>query len=875
MALSSHEIKAKFLAFFASKQHTFVQSSPIVVKGDPTLMFTNAGMNQFKDYFLGNAEAPYKRVVNSQKCLRVSGKHNDLEEVGHDHYHHTMFEMLGNWSFGDFFKQDAIAWAWELMTEVYGLPKDQLYVTVFEGDAAANISFDQEAHDRWAEFIDPKRILKGNKKDNFWEMGDTGPCGPCSEIHFDMRSAEQREALDGATLVNQDHPEVIEIWNLVFMEFNRKADGSLERLPAQHVDTGMGFERLVRGIQGKSSNYDTDIFQFIIQNTAKLCGKNYGDDEKQDIAFRVIADHLRAVSLCIADGQLPSNTGAGYVVRRVLRRAIRYGYSYLGFQESFFNQLVPALADYFASSFPELKAQESFVQRVIQEEENSFFRTLSTGMGRLGAFIDQHPNGIVDGATAFELYDTFGFPIDLTDLIARERGCSVDMDGFQTALQAQKDRSKADAAKQTGDWHTIMADSEESFCGYDTTQSVTEISRHRTIVAKGKNLYQVVLDICPFYAESGGQVGDSGQLVGQDGEVVQVLDTQKENKLHVLVCDKLPKNMNQAFTAQVDVNRRNSISSNHSATHLMHSALREALGTHVAQKGSLVNDTALRFDFSHFGKMTDEEIAQVEVRVNEKIREGIALKEHRNVPIAEAQKMGATALFGEKYGEFVRVIEFDADYSMELCGGTHVANTSQIGFFKILGESSVAAGVRRIEAVTQQSALDYINGELEALSQVKIALGNPKDVVSAVNKVLEENASMRKQLEQMELQQVMGLKAGLMEKVQTVGGVPMVIEELTLPSADAAKQLCFQLKQSLGNPVVVLAYLADEKPGLAIYIDDQWVAEKGWNASQMIRECAKEIQGGGGGQPFFATAGGKNTAGLSAALASAKSLLGA
>ena len=875
MALSSHEIKEKFLAFFASKQHTFVQSSPIVVKGDPTLMFTNAGMNQFKDYFLGNAEAPYKRVVNSQKCLRVSGKHNDLEEVGHDHYHHTMFEMLGNWSFGDFFKQDAIAWAWELMTEVYGLPKDQLYVTVFEGDAAANISFDQEAHDRWAEFIDPERILKGNKKDNFWEMGDTGPCGPCSEIHFDMRSAEQREAVDGATLVNQDHPEVIEIWNLVFMEFNRKADGSLERLPAQHVDTGMGFERLVRGIQGKSSNYDTDIFQFIIQNTAKLCGKNYGDDEKQDIAFRVIADHLRAVSLCIADGQLPSNTGAGYVVRRVLRRAVRYGYSYLGFQESFFNQLVPALADYFASSFPELKAQESFVQRVIQEEENSFFRTLSTGMGRLGAFIDQHPNGIVDGATAFELYDTFGFPIDLTDLIARERGCSVDMDGFQTALQAQKDRSKADAAKQTGDWHTIMADSEESFCGYDTTQSVTEISRHRTIVAKGKNLYQVVLDICPFYAESGGQVGDSGQLVGQDGEVVQVLDTQKENKLHVLVCDKLPKNMNQAFTAQVDVNRRNSISSNHSATHLMHSALREALGAHVAQKGSLVNDTALRFDFSHFGKMTDEEIAQVEVRVNEKIREGIALKEHRNVPIAEAQKMGATALFGEKYGEFVRVIEFDADYSMELCGGTHVANTSQIGFFKILGESSVAAGVRRIEAVTQQSALDYINGELEALSQVKIALGNPKDVVSAVNKVLEENASMRKQLEQMELQQVMGLKAGLMEKVQTVGGVPMVIEELTLPSADAAKQLCFQLKQSLGNPVVVLAYLADEKPGLAIYIDDQWVAEKGWNASQMIRECAKEIQGGGGGQPFFATAGGKNAAGLSAALASAKSLLGA
>lgn len=838
-------------------------------------MFTNAGMNQFKDYFLGNAVAPYKRVVNSQKCLRVSGKHNDLEEVGHDHYHHTMFEMLGNWSFGDFFKQDAIAWAWELMTGVYGLPKDQLYVTIFEGDAAANISFDQEAYDRWAQFIDPKRILKGNKKDNFWEMGDTGPCGPCSEIHFDMRSAEQREAVDGATLVNQDHPEVIEIWNLVFMEFNRKADGSLDRLPAQHVDTGMGFERLVRGIQGKSSNYDTDVFQFIIQNTAKLCGKNYGDNEEQDIAFRVISDHLRAVSLCIADGQLPSNTGAGYVVRRVLRRAVRYGYSHLGFQESFFNQLVPGLADYFASSFPELKAQESFVQRVIQEEENSFFRTLSSGMGRLGTFIDQHPKGVVDGATAFELYDTFGFPIDLTDLIARERGCSVDMNGFQIALQAQKNRSKADAAKQTGDWHRIMADSDESFCGYDATQCVTEISRHRTIVAKGKNLFQMVLDGCPFYAESGGQVGDSGQLIGEDGEIVRVLDTQKENKLHVLVCENLPKNMNQVFTAQVDASRRNSISSNHSATHLMHSALQEALGSHVAQKGSLVNDSALRFDFSHFGKMTDEEIAQVEVRVNEKIREGIALKEHRNVPIAEAQKMGATALFGEKYGEYVRVIEFDANYSMELCGGTHVANTSQIGFFKILGESSVAAGVRRIEAVTQQAALDYINGQLEELLQVKIALGNPNDTMSALAKLLDENASMRKQLEQMEVEQVSGLKSSLLQKVQTVAGVSMVLEQLNLPSADAAKQLCFQLKQELNNPVVVLAFLAEEKPGLAIYIDEQWVAEKGWNATQMIRECAKEIQGGGGGQPFFATAGGKNADGLSAALASAKQILGA
>lgn len=873
MAPSSHEIKQQFLAFFESKKHNFVQSSPIVIKGDSTLMFTNAGMNQFKDYFLGNSVAPYKRVVNSQKCLRVSGKHNDLEEVGHDHYHHTMFEMLGNWSFGDFFKQDAIAWAWELMTDVYGLPKDQLYVTVFEGDSKANILFDKEAHDRWTEFIDPMRILKGNKKDNFWEMGDTGPCGPCSEIHFDMRSPEQREAIDGATLVNQDHPEVIEIWNLVFMEFNRKSDGVLEKLPAQHVDTGMGFERLVRAIQGKSSNYDTDIFQFIIQNTAKLCNGKYGEDPSKDVAFRVISDHIRAVGLCIADGQLPSNTGAGYIVRRVLRRAVRYGYSYLGLQEAFLYTLLPSLADFFAASFPELKAQEQFVQRVIQEEENAFFRTLSAGLTRLGAYIDQHPKGVVDGLTAFELYDTFGFPIDLSELIAKERGCEIDMDGFNVAMQSQKNRSKADAAKQTGDWHTIMPDSEESFCGYDFTECTSRISRHRTIIAKGIPVFQLVLDKCPFYAESGGQVGDTGVLLGEDGLSIRVLDTQKENSLHVLVCESLPANMDQAFVAKLDQVRRGSISSNHSATHLMHSSLREILGVHVSQKGSLVNPEYLRFDFSHFGKMTPEEIAQVEHSVNAKIREGINLKEHRNIPIATAQKLGAMALFGEKYGEFVRIIEFDAKYSMELCGGTHVANTSQIGFFKLLGESGIAAGVRRIEAVTALAAVRYLDNQERELSVLRDLLGNPKDTHAALNKLLEENISLKKTLESIEIQTISTLKAQLVSKVQVIKGISMVLERIHLPSAGSAKQLCFQLKQELKNPVVVLAFEAEEKPGLAIYIDDQWVKEKAWNASQIIRDCAKEILGGGGGQPFFATAGGTSIAGLDNALEKAKAIL--
>ncbi len=871
--LTSHEIRTKFIEFFESKGHTFVKGAPIVVKGDPTLMFTNAGMNQFKDYFLGNSIAPYNRAVNSQKCLRVSGKHNDLEEVGHDHYHHTMFEMLGNWSFGDFFKKDAIQWAWELLTKVYQLPANQLYVTVFEGDSASNIDFDQEAFDYWSRFFPADRILKGNKKDNFWEMGDTGPCGPCTEIHFDMRSEADRMAVSGATLVNNDHPEVVEIWNLVFMEFNRLADGTLVRLPAQHVDTGMGFERLVRGIQRKTSNYDTDVFQFIIQETAKLAGKSYGVDEKQDIAFRVIADHIRAVSMCIADGQLPSNNGAGYVVRRILRRAVRYGYSYLGFTEPFFHKLIPGLADYFQYAFPELKSQESFVMRVVKEEEISFFRTLSTGMQRLTSLMSESISQTISGDVAFELYDTFGFPIDLTDLVARENGFSVDMLVFQRCLDEQKNRSKADASKQMGDWQVIQMDSEEMFCGYDETETVTSISRYRTVTVKGdKQQFQLVLDNTPFYAESGGQVGDKGILKGaENGEILRVVDTVKDNKLHIHLVDKLPQNPHQHFHSVVDTLKRNLISSNHSATHLMHSALREALGTHVAQKGSLVNSDYLRFDFSHFGKMTDEELLQVETRVNEQIRASIPLQEHRNIPIDEAIAMGATALFGEKYGDFVRVIEFDRQYSLELCGGTHVRNTAEIGLFKITSESSVAAGVRRIEAVSNKGAQELINKRLELLESIEQLLNNSKDPLQSIEKILLENTQLKEKLENIETAQVNAIKETLKRKFTEKNGLNILVEQLELPTADGAKQLCFHLKNEVPNAVIGLVYLADNKPGIALYIDETVVVDRGFNASNIVREVAKNIQGGGGGQPFFATAGGKDISGLEKALDALKS----
>lgn len=870
---NSKEIKQQFLNFFKSKGHRIVPSAPIVVKGDPTLMFTNAGMNQFKDYFLGNAIASDTRVADTQKCLRVSGKHNDLEEVGHDHYHHTMFEMLGNWSFGDYFKSEAIAWAWELLTEVYKLPKDQLYVTVFEGDASENLAFDQDSYDIWKQFVAEDRILRGNKKDNFWEMGDTGPCGPCTEIHFDGRTAAERDANPGAELVNADHPDVIEIWNNVFMEFNRKADGSLEPLPAKHVDTGMGFERLVRVIEGKSSNYDTDVFQYIIQATASICNKTYGADEKQDIAFRVIADHIRAVALCIADGQLPSNTGAGYVVRRILRRAVRYGFSYLGLGEPFMCQLVPHVAAYFNDVFPELEKQQDFVARVIREEEASFFRTLSHGIQNLNAF-EESGKKVLTGEMAFELYDTYGFPIDLTQLICREKGIDVDIEGFEKELQAQKQRSRADSAKETGDWQVQKEDGTEQFVGYDHLVSETFITRHRTVKTKGKEQFHIVLENTPFYAESGGQVGDSGVLRGVDnGEVIQVIDTQKENKLHILVCNALPQNPTQAFIAEVHADKRRNISNNHSATHLMHSALREVLGAHVAQKGSLVNEQYLRFDFSHFSKMTDEELQHIENRVNEKIRESIALTEYRDMPVNEALALGATALFGEKYGDSVRVIVFDPAYSMELCGGTHVQNTSQIGMFKIISESSVAAGVRRVEAVTGAEAYRLLNELQEKQNRISSLLGNPRDIEQALVKLLEEQAKLQQQIEAFGAAKVKSEKQRLLATAVKKSQGTQIVSRIDISSPDDAKNLAFQLKSEIDDLFCVLAWNIDEKPGLAVMVGDALMQASSFDASAIVRDLAKEIQGGGGGQKFFATAGGKDASGIQKALDKAQGLL--
>ncbi len=874
MSPSSHEIKKQFLQFFESKVHQCVPSAPIVVKGDPTLMFTNAGMNQFKDFFLGNAKATHTRVANSQKCLRVSGKHNDLEEVGHDHYHHTMFEMLGNWSFGDYFKKESLSWAWELLTRVYQLSEDRLYVSVFEGDDKEGLSFDQESYDIWLSMVPASHIVRGNKKDNFWEMGDTGPCGPCSEIHYDMRSDEERAQQDGALLVNADHPEVIEIWNNVFMEFNRLVDGSLQALPAKHVDTGMGFERLVRVIQQKKSNYDTDIFSYIIQKTGELSKVPYGYSEKSDIAHRVIADHIRAVVMIIADGQLPANNGAGYVARRILRRAVRYGYSYLNLTQPFLSELVPAIADFFKDSFTEIQQQEAFIQKVIREEELSFFRTLSLGMGRLNDFFEQNSGQAISGEMAFELYDTFGFPIDLTELIAREKDIQIDLDGFQKALQEQKNRSKADAKKDTGDWNVLVNDAQETFCGYDHVTSTTRISRFRQIEQKGKIYTQLVLDESPFYAESGGQVGDTGVLIGEDGSVIEIFDTQKENKLHVLFTNTAISNPEQTFTANVNTARRNLISSNHSVTHLMHSALREILGSHVAQKGSLVNAEGLRFDFAHFGKMTDVEIQEVEARVNQKIRENIALVEFRDLPIQEARDKGATALFGEKYGEFVRVIQFDAAYSMELCGGTHVKQTADIGLFKLISEGSVSAGVRRIEALSNEGAWQWVQSKLNELQAVYEKLQSPKDILQSLDKLLDQQNQFKKRLEAMEQVQISQTLEVLKTQVETHDNVNFVFKQLTLPHAEAAKQLCFDLKDVVHPLVVVLAYEADDKPGLAIYISEELVPEKSWNASNMVRECGKFIQGGGGGQPFFATAGGKDISGLANALAHAKTIFG-
>ena len=865
--MNSTEIRQKFLDFFESKGHRIVSSAPIVIKNDPTLMFTNAGMNQFKDYFLGNKIATDKRVANTQKCLRVSGKHNDLEEVGVDTYHHTMFEMLGNWSFGDYFKKEAIAWAWELLTEVYNLDTNRLYVTVFEGSKDENLDYDFESYECWEKVIDKDRILRGNKKDNFWEMGDTGPCGPCSEIHYDLRTDMERFEIDGKTLVNNDHPQVIEIWNNVFMQYNRKSDGSLENLPDKHVDTGMGFERLVRAIHGKNSNYDTDIFLETINELENISGKRYGETEKINIAFRVIADHIRALSFTIADGQLPSNTGAGYVIRRILRRAIRYGYSTLGFKQAEIYKLVLPLATKFEKVFPELYEQREFVSKVILEEEKTFLSTLSKGLEILHGLFLNDSNKIIPGNQAFELYDTFGFPIDLTKLIAAENGFTVDEKSFEEQLLKQKSRSRKDAEKTTGDWNIIEEDEETEFIGYDFTEAILKICRYRTVNAKGKNSFHAVFSVTPFYAESGGQVGDTGVLVGlENNEKIKIIDTTKENNLIIHTLEKLPANLNQKFEATIDKSRRQDITKNHSATHLLHAALKEVLGNHIAQKGSLVEPDRLRFDFSHFAKIGEDELSKISRIVKQKIGDQIALDEKRDVPIEIAKGMGATALFGEKYGDTVRVIIFDQNFSMELCGGTHVKNTGEIGNMVITAETAVAAGVRRIEAITGAKAEKYIAQKLEVLESVKSVLSNPADVLKTINQLIAENQSLKKQLETYDLEKTADLKTLLKQNITSSNGINYLIQTIDIANADRLKDLCFQLKNEIENLFAVLGCVINDKPLLSITISENLVKEKGWNAGQLIREWAKEIDGGGGGQPFFATAGGKKKEGLEGAM---------
>lgn len=897
--MTAKEIRQAFLSFFESKQHHVVPSAPIVVKNDPTLMFTNAGMNQFKDLFLGEAAIKYSRVADTQRCLRVSGKHNDLEEVGIDTYHHTMFEMLGNWSFGDYFKKEAIAWSWELLTEVYKIPKEKLYVTYFEGDEKEGLEKDQEAYDLWKQYVDESHILPGNKKDNFWEMGDTGPCGPCSEIHVDCRTDEEKALVDGATLVNADHPQVIEIWNNVFMQFNRLKNGSLQSLPAKHVDTGMGFERLVRVLQEKTSNYDTDVFQPMIQFISEKAGIKYGADEKTDIAMRVMADHIRAISFVIADGQLPSNNKAGYVIRRILRRAVRYAYTFLNFKEPFLNQLVPLLAEQFKGVFDELISQQDFVQKVVLEEEVSFLRTLGKGISKVLEFehakylergydindkssintnhkntIDRLANPIImSGQFAFELFDTYGFPIDLTQLIAKERDFEVDMEGFYKALEEQKNRSRAATAIDTGDWIVVNTEDQSEFVGYDDLEIETEILKYRKVKAKGKEQYQIVLRQTPFYAESGGQVGDTGRLEDHSRQFwVDITDTKKENGLTVHFTDILPDNLEGKFWAVVDEDKRILTEDNHSATHLLHAALKQVLGKHVNQKGSLVNADYLRFDFSHFAKVTDEELAQVEVIVNQKIRQNIKLKEQRNVPYQDAIESGVTALFGEKYGDFVRMITFDDHFSKELCGGTHVKATGQIGSFKITSESAVAAGVRRIEAITADKAEQFFLDQRKELGQLKALLNGSKDLSASVQALLDENAKLKKEIEKSTIERVNTLKHEIVHHVRGINGVNLIAKHIDLQSAEAIKNLAFSLKDMVDNLFLVFTTEIDGKPGITVMLSD-YLVTKGLNASNIVRELGKEIQGGGGGQPFYATAGGKNPAGLKVVLEKAESFI--
>ena len=874
--MTSADIRKAFLDFFAHKQHLIVASAPIVVKNDPTLLFTNAGMNQFKDYFLGNKKPESPRIADTQKCLRVSGKHNDLEEVGVDTYHHTMFEMLGNWSFGDYFKAEAIAWSWELLTEIYKIDKSRLYVTVFEGDEKEGIPSSTIALREWKKLVSDEHIVYGNKKDNFWEMGETGPCGPCSEIHVDMRSNEERTLTAGRDLVNKDHPQVIEIWNNVFIQYNRLKNGSLEPLPSKHVDTGMGFERLVRVIQGKSSNYDTDVFTGTIATTEKITGKKYDfSDSKEAVAFRVIADHIRAISFTIADGQLPSNTGAGYVIRRILRRAVRYYYSYLDYKHPLLHQLLPTISTQFENVFPELKAQLDFVSKVVKEEEDAFLRTLDKGLKMIDDIILTTKNNtseVIDGRSAFELFDTFGFPIDLTRLIAGENGLTVDEHGFETALQEQKTRSRVAGVVDTEDWINVHEHDLTEFIGYDSLDVKTKVVKYRKVKAKGKEAYQMVLSATPFYAESGGQVGDKGTLLFGN-QTVDVFDTKKENNLIIHFTEVLPDKIDAEVFAQVNQNLRKNTEVHHSATHLLHAALRQVLGTHVAQKGSLVNHEHLRFDFSHFAKVTDEEISKVEAIVNEKIRE--------NVPVVikqmskdEAVALGAMALFGEKYGDVVRVVIMDPKYSIELCGGTHIGSTGQLGVFKIKHETAVAAGVRRIEAVSGHQAFTWIGEHLAALQEVKVTLKNPKEVLKAVEHLQAENAELKKKIESLETKQLATIKADLLQKTESVNGITFIGQMVEVSNSDLLKKLCLDLKPSLQNAVVVLATKTSDKAYVAIMIDDTLVETKNLDATKIIKEhIATLIKGGGGGQKTLAVAGGQDSSNLQMAIEKVRALL--
>jgi alanyl-tRNA synthetase len=865
--LTAKEIRESFLQFFASKNHHIVPSAPMVIKGDPTLMFTNAGMNQFKDVILGNALVKYPRIVDSQKCLRVSGKHNDLEEVGQDTYHHTMFEMLGNWSFGDYFKKEAIEWAWEYLVDTLHLHPGQLYATVFEGSPDENLKRDDEAAGFWEKYLPADHILEGNKKDNFWEMGDTGPCGPCSEIHIDLRPEEERNTVSGAMLVNKDHPLVIEIWNLVFMQYNRKTDGSLDPLPNKVIDTGMGFERLCMALQGKTSNYDTDVFQPVIQTIADITHSLYGEDKQKDIAMRVIADHLRTIAFSITDGQLPSNAKAGYVVRRILRRAVRYGYTFLDRKEAFIYKLLPVLIDTMGTAYPELIVQQELIGKVMKEEEETFLHTLETGIRLLDKKIEEAKTAgqlTLNGADAFVLYDTYGFPLDLTELILRENKMNVDIETFNEEMQKQKDRARNAAAVETGDW-TIVREGDIRFVGYDMDECEAEILRYRKIKQKNKELYQIVLDKSPFYAEMGGQTGDSGRLISTDGKITEIIDTKRENNLPVHITGELPEDIAASFTAQIDKEMRIRSECNHSATHLLHEALREVLGTHVEQKGSFVSPESLRFDFSHFQKVSDEDLRKVETIVNRKIREDIPLEEHRQIPIAEAKKMGAMALFGEKYGEEVRVVRFGS--SIELCGGTHISSTGRIGALYVISESSIAAGVRRIEAVTADNANKLFYHVQDTIRELRSIFNNVPNLSATIRKAIEENVELKKQLADYLKEKIAALKKMILSHAVDRNGIQFLSFKGN-GSLEAFKDIAFQIKGefSVEEKVFFIAGIEDnEKCGLVIMLSDSLTAN-GLNAAKLIKEGAKYIQGGGGGQPHFATAGGKNKDGLNRAI---------